>query len=283
MGFIAAGIAAVLGSAAATVGGIAGGITATISAAAGSIVTTVGGIVSSITTTLGTTLGSVIEGVGGIAEGVSGTIEAALETIRTGIAEPFGEVVQSLKAGIGEIAKAITEPVKPILDPIRETLVDLHGFMADTQAWIQTELKPVADLVDFVNDISAILVVKRLLEGTTDIAEIIGDVEGESGAATAQAIAVLYRDMAAITTDTLDTLRGHYTRLNETIEGIGDRIRQENKVALAYVEETLKGELRELTDPLYERVGPLERELAYIERRTMDLPFFQEMLIRSIE
>ena len=282
MGFIVVGIAAALSAAASAVGAVVAGIAAAVATVAGAIVATVGGIVSAIATTIGTTLAAVINTVGGIVEGVSVTIKGALDFIRTSIAEPFGKVVESLKAGIGDIAKAITEPVRPILEPIKDTLVHIHDFMADTRAWIKTELKPVADLVGFVQDISALRVVKSLLEGTTDIAGIIGDVERESGAATAQAITVLYRDMVGIATDTLDILRGHYTRLTDTIDNIGGRLKDDLDTAIAYTQETIRGEVRELTEPLSERVRFAEMDIAGIERRTMDLPFFQQMLIRAV-
>lgn len=283
MGFIAAGIGALIGGAASAVGGIVAGIASTIGAVAGSIVTAVGSVVSTIAASLGAALTPILKSVVGIVDAISGTAQAAIEVIRTTIAEPIGKVVQSLKAGIGDIAKALTEPLKPILDPIYDTLVTVHDFMADTQAWITTELKPVADLVGLIDDISALVVVKRILEGTTDIADILGDIEKAAGAKTAEAIAILWRDTVQITTGTLDIVRGHYTRLSDTIDGLDERLRKDMELAIKYAEEKLRGEVREIIDPLSERIWTAEREIAGIDRRTTDLPFFQTMLIRALE
>lgn len=282
MAIVAAVIGSALSGVASAVGAVVGAITSTVGAAVAGVVATVGSVVAKIATTLATTLGPVIKAVTGITQGITGKIEVALNTIRTTVAEPFAKVVESLKGGITEVAKAITTKAKPILDPIKDTLTTIHDYMAATNAWVKKELKPIADLVGFINDISALMVVKRLLFGTADIAGILGDIERESGLATAKAIAILYRDTAQIATDTLSIMRNHYTRLAETIEEIPERITQENKLAVAYVEESLKGELKKVTDPLYDRVGPLELEVAAIERRTEDLPFFAEMVIRTL-
>ena len=276
-------IGAAFAGAAATVASVAVAVVSTVAAVIGPVVAAVGSVVGSIVATLGPVLSSIVNTVGGIVEGISGAIQGAVEIIRTRIAEPFAGIVESLKTGIGELAKAITEPVKPILDPIKETLTTIHDFVADTHEWIKVQLEPIEDLVDLVNTISAINVIKGLLTGTTSISQVIGDVAEESGLKTAEAITILWRDTVQMGTGILEEMRNQYTIVNDVISDTDERLRKDMKVAIEYTEETFKGQVEKVEHALRDRIGPMERELAYIERRTTDLPFFQEMLIRAIE
>ena len=283
MTFIVAVVVTVGAAVVATVATVAAVVVSTVVAVVGSVVAVVSSVVGGIVATLGPLISSVINTVGGIVEGISGEIQGVIELIRTKVAEPFANIVEALKTGIGEMVTKITAPVKPILDPIVETMTSIHDFVAGTQTWIETQMKPIEELVDLVNTISAINVVKGLLEGTISIGQVIGDVAEESGLKTAEAITILWRDTVQMGTGILEDMRNQYTIVTGVIDDTDERLRKDMKIALEYTEETLKGEIRRVTEPLYDRVGPLEREIAGIERRTMDLPFFQSMLIRALE
>lgn len=272
----------VVGTAAA-VASVAVAVVATIAAVIAPVVAAIGAVISGVVATIAPVLSAVIETVGGIVEGISGALQGAVEFIRTSIAEPFGKIVEALKTGITNIAKAITEPLKPILDPIKDSLVSIKDFVADTQTWIKTQLVPVEDLAFLVNTISAVSFVKQLLEGTTSISKVIGDVAEESGLKTAQAITVLWRETVQISTGILENVRDHHVLLTKTINDTDERLRKDMKLAIAYTEETIKGEVEKVKDGLSDRIMPMEHTIAGIERRTMDLPFFQRMLIRAID
>ena len=105
----------------------------------------------------------------------------------------------------------------------------------------------------------------------------------ESGVKTAEAITILWRETVQMGTGILDNVREHYTLLGDTIDNTDERIRKDMALAVEYVKETIQGEIDEVRDALSERLTPMELEIAGIERRTMDLPFFQQMLIRAID
>ena len=269
--------------AASAVASVAVAVVSTVAAVVGPVVAAVGSVVTGIVSTIGAVLGPVIETVGGIVEGISGAIQGAVELIRTTVAEPIANIVEALKKGIGDIAKAITEPLKPILDPIKDTLVTVRDFMADTQLWVETQLKPVAELISVINTISAVNFVKMLLEGTEDIGKIIGDVADESGLKTAEAITVLWRETVQIGTGIMDNVRDHYTLLGDTIDDTDERLRADMQLSIEYAKGTIQGEIDKVRDALSEQLTPMELQIAGIERRTMDLPFFQQMLIRALQ
>lgn len=275
-------IGAVAGAAGA-VASIAGAVVSTIGAVIGPVLAAVGSVVTGIVTTIGAVLAPIINTVGGIVEGISGVIKGGVEFVRTAIAEPLGNIVQSIKAGIGKIAEVVTAPLKPILEPIAETLGTVKDFVAGTQTWINTQLAPVAELVELVNTISAVAFVKQILDGTTSITKIIGDVADDSGVKTAQAIAVLWRETAKMGADIVENVRDHYTILRDTIDDTDERLRKDMDLAIKYVRETIQGEIDSVTDVLSDRISLTDLELARIQRRIEDLPFFQEMLIKAID
>lgn len=275
-------IAGAVAGAAATVASVVVPIVTTIASVVGPVVASVVSVVGGIITTIGGVLAPVIETVGGIVEAISGVVKGAVEVIRTTIAEPIANIVEALKTGIGDIVKAITEPLKPILDPIKDTLVTIKDFVADTAVWVDTQLKPVAELISVINTISAVNFVKQLLEGTTDISEIVGDIAEENHTLTAQAITVLWRETVQMGTGIMENVRDHYVLLSDTVDDLDDRMKAEIQLSLEYARATIQGEIDKVRDALSERITPMELELAAIERRTMDLPFFQQMLIKAL-
>ena len=276
-------IAAVVGPVLAAVGSTIGGIVSAIGAVVGPILSTVGEIVGGIVTTIGSVLGPVIKAVGGVLETISAGIQAGLDVVKAKIAWIDQVLITPIKGFIGDVMKAMYAPVKPILEPIRDSLVAIRDFVVDTRTWIVTELKPVADLVEFIQDISAIVIIKDLLTGTSTIGDIIGRAGETADAATLEAITVLYRDIVQTTTGTLEIVRNHYTRLSDTINDTDERLRKDMDLAIAYTKETIQGEIDKVRDALSDRILPIEHRIAAIERRAMDLPFFQEMLIRALD
>ena len=278
-----AAVGAFVVGAASAVASVAVAVVSTIAAVVAPVVAAVTTVISAVVATIGPVLTSVIEAVGGIVEGISGALQGAVNFIRTAIAEPFANIVKALKTGITDLAKAITEPLKPILNPIKDALVSIKDFVADTATWIETQLVPVKELKELIDTISFLVVVKMLLEGTTSISQVIGDVAEESGLKTAQAITVLWRETVQMGTGIMENVRDHYTIVTDTINDTDDRLRKDIKLALEYTSETLEGEAREISDALSKRLLPLEYRIASIERRAMDLPFFQQMLIRALD
>jgi len=283
MGFVAAAIVGVFSVAASAVAGVVAGILAPLGAILHTVVSAVGAMVGSIASTIGSILAPVINTVGGITEGISSVIKGAVEVLRTKVAEPLANIVKYIKAGITKVANAITAPFKPILDPIKETLIVIHKFVADTSLWVETQLKPVADLINIVNSISSVVVVKRLLDGTMDVSKIIGELAAQNELKTAKAIATLWRETVQMGRGIMESARETYTVLANTIDSMDERLHKDIELSIAYAKETIQGEIDKVRNPLSERITAVELAVAGAERRTMDLPVFQQMLIKAID
>ena len=280
---IAAVVAAVIGSIALSIAGTVSAVVSAISNVVGPILDIVGKIVKGILVTLRDVLGQIIKAVGGVLETIATGVKAGIEAVNEAL-KPVVEKVMKYVRGVQKgFVDVVIEPCKPILIPIRDTLKYIHDFITGTREWIVTQLKPVADLVGLINDISALATVKRLLTGQMEIAEILGDTSQDYMLNLASSIFVLYRDVVQTSVDTLEIVRNHYTRLRDSIDEFDERMRRDMALAIAYAKETIQGEIDKVRDALSERLTPMELEIAGIERRTMDLPFFQEMLIRAIE
>lgn len=305
MTFIIVGIGAGVGAVVATIAAVAATIAATIAAVVGSIIVSiaatvygvvsaisnvispildlVGTIVNGILVTLGNVLGHIIEAVGGVLETIATGIKTGVEAVTEAMKPYIKSVTETYSKLIKYTYDVVVTPFKPILIPIRDSLKYISDFITGTRAWIVTQLKPVGDLIGLINDISALATIKRLLTGQMEIAEILGDKSEDPMLNLATSIFVLYRNIVQTTTETLELTRNTYTRLRDTIDEFDERISKDMALAIEFAKATVQGEIDKVTDALSGRLTPMELEIAGIERRSMDLPFFQQMIIRSIE
>lgn len=291
---VVATVAAVAATVAAVVGAIVGSIAVSIAATVFSIVSAIADVVGPILDLVGQIVGGIIVTLGNVLKQIIEAVGGVLETIATGLKTGIESVTEAMKPYVETITKKVNDlftytvdvlvtPFKPILIPIRDSLKYIHDYVKGTQAWIVTQLKPVGDMIGLINDISALATIKKLLTGQMEIAEILGDKSEDPMLNLTTSIFVLYRDIVQTTTDTLELTRNTYTRLRDTIDEFDERIRKDMALAIAYVKETVQGKIDEVRDALSERLTPMELQVAGIERRTMDLPFFQQMLIRALE
>lgn len=275
-------VVAGIGSAVASVAGVVAGIAATVTAVIAPVVAAIGSVVSVVVSALAPAITGIIEVIGGIVEAVSVGVQGAVGVIKTTIAEPLGNIITGLKTAIGEVVTAITEPLAPILNPIKDSLVSIKDFVVETQTWIQTELAPVGELIEVINTVSAVMFVKQLIEGTASITQIIGDVESESGAATAQAIALLFQDIVDTSIGTVSFVREQSVALANTVDSYDKKIREDNRIALAMLSDSVDEHITQVADGLTGRVEGIDTEITMIARRTEDLPYFQDMLIKAL-
>lgn len=275
-------IVATVAAATVAVASVAVAVAATVAAVIAPVVAAVGSIVSTVVATIAPVVGGIIDIVGGVVEIISAGVQGVVTTIKTTIAEPLGNIISGLKTAIGDIAAAITEPLKPILTPIKESLISIKDFVVETKTWISAELAPVGELIEVINTVSAVMFVKQLIEGTADITQIIGDVEGESGAATAQAIAMLYNDIVDTTIGTTNLIHDQGVALANAIDNYDEKIREDNRIALAMLKGAMDDHVTQVADSLTGRINPIEHDVIMIARRTEDLPYFQDMLIKAL-
>jgi len=278
LAFIAAAVFAVVTAVVVVTVAVVATVAAVIAPIIGGIVSIVGGIVS----TVGTVLGTIVNTVGGIVEVISAGVQGAVTAIKTTIVEPLGNIITGLKTAVGNIVKVITEPLAPILNPIKDSLVAIKDLAVEMDVWIKAELAPVAELIAVVNTVSAVMIVKQLIEGTGEITEIIGDVEGESGAATAQAIVMLYQDIVETTVATTTMMHDQGLALANSIDNYDEKLREDNRIALAMLTDAVDDQVTQVADSLAGRITPIESNVTMIARRTEDLPYFQQMLIEAL-
>lgn len=279
-------------AAAVFIGAVSGFIT-TVAAVVAPIITTVVSIVTpvvsaivsivgTVVATISPVVGGIVDVIGGVVEVISAGVKASVAAIKTTVLEPLGNIIKGLKTAIGEIATTITEPLKPILTPIKDTLVTIKDFVVDTQTWIQAELAPVAELVEIVNTVSAIMFVNQLLKGTVGISQIVGEVERDSGIVTAQAITTLYNDIVNVAVGTASLVHEQTLSMANAIDDYDAKFREDNKIALAMLKEGMEEQVTQVANNLTLRLTPIEGNVTMIARRTEDLPYFQDMLIKAL-
>jgi len=267
---------------AATVGATVVAIAATVGAVIAPAIAAIGAVVGAVGAAVGSVLGGIINVIGGIVEVMSAGLQAAVTTLKTTIVEPIGNIITGLKTAIGEVITAITEPLAPILNPIKDSLITIKDFVVETKTWITAELAPVGELIEVINTASAIMFVKQLIDGTLGVTEVIGEVADGSSLATAQAIVELSNNIVDVSVGTLEYVHESNIALANAIDNYDEKIREDNRIALAMLEDAMFEQVTMVANSLTQRVTPLESDVTMIARRTEDLPYFQDMLIRAL-
>lgn len=275
-------IVATVGAVAATVGSVVVAVAATVGAVLAPAIAAISSVVGGIVSAVGSVLGGIVNVIGGIVEVMSAGLQAAVTAVKTTIVEPIGNIITGLKTAIGEVIGAITEPLAPILNPIKDSLIVIKDFVVDTQTWITGELAPVGELIEVINTVSAIMFVKQLIDGTLGVTEIIGEVADGNALATAQAIVELSQNIVDTSIGTLSYVHESNIALANAIDNYDEKIREDNQIALAMVEDALTEQVTQVADSLSGRLTPMESNVTMIARRTEDLPYFQEMLIKAL-
>lgn len=278
LAFIAGTVFAVVVAVGATVVAVAATVAAVIAPIVAGIASIVGGIVSAI----GSVLGGIINTLGYIARGITFSFQVSMVQLKATILYPIGQILLGVKAAITAFATAVTAPLAPILNPIKDSLITIKDFVQETQIWVDAELAPVGELIKAIQAISAIMVVKKLIDGTGDITQILGGVaEGES-MKTAQAIAMLYNSIVDTTISMAETVNAQSTLLAKSIDEYDENVRADTKIAMAMLSDNIYGQVDMVANSLTGELSPVESSVRMIARRTEDMPFFQNMLIRSL-
>lgn len=281
MPFVTA-IVATVAAVVSTVVPIVTAIAATVASLVAPVVSAIATLAGVVVSTLSPAISTIVNLVGGVVELLSAGIQGSVELIKTTIAEPLGDIISGLKTAIVDMTTAITEPLKPILNPIKDSLISIKDFVVETKSWITAELAPVAELIQVVNSISAVVFIKSLIDGTAGITNIVGEVADESGAKTAQAIAMLYKDIVSTSIGTTTFIQKQSLALAETIDNYNENIRKDTELALGVLEKSLGEHITEVAMVIGGEVDNSRRKIYAIERRIEDLPHFQQMLINAL-
>lgn len=275
-------IVVTVAAAAATVAAVAVAVVATVGAVVATVVSTITAVIGTVTSMLGAALGGVIETVGGIVEAISTGVQGVVTTIKTSIAEPIGNIISGLKTAITEVVSAITEPLAPILNPIKDSLVAMKEFMVEVEAWVSVQLAPVAELIELVNTLSAIAFVKQLIEGTADVADVLGDVEKESGLATVKAILTLHKNITDIGIATMKYTRDQTYAVAKSIDDFDERIREDNQAAYALLTAAVETQMTQVAQVLTGEIDAVNTDVTMVTQRTQSVPYFQDMLLKAL-
>lgn len=253
-------IASAVASAAATVAAVAVTVAVTVAAAVATAVAAVGSVVGTVAAALTSTIGQVVTTVGSVIQAITA----------------------SLKTGIVNLASAITKPLEPILLPIKDSLTAIYDYMKGVETWVNTQLKPYKELVDLIDTITGLAVIKDLTSGIAAVSKLLGDVAGGKGESTAAAIAQLLAGITKTTVGILDTTRQQYIALSDRIENFQSTIQASFDKRMTELEVSIYQSISGVEASLMGRSVTVQRQVTAIGRRIEDLPWFMSMMLRVL-
>jgi len=279
IGSVVAGLAGAIGGA---VVGIASAIGSVVGSAAGGIISTIGGVASTL-----------LSGVGGLASGavdavvnLAGSLTTMIGNLSSGLTDAINRITlpitKTIKSTFGVLRTVIDPVATAIMTPIKDTLVIIKGAVDMVMSPVEAILKPVIAARELINSVSTLKVLYDVIEGQAEISELIGAVaDGEAGK-TAEAIAVLYRDITGTTISMIDKVDSETKMLWASIDSFDERIKTsvDEKMAL------MKADVMSAVTPRLDTLGvgqeAITRGMARISRHIDDEPWFAWMLLRAL-
>jgi hypothetical protein len=253
-----------------------------IVSAAATAATTVAAVAATVAATVATAVATAVAAAGSVV----GTVTAALTSTIGQVVTTVGSVIQavtaSLKTGIVKLASAITKPLEPILLPIKNSLQAIYDYMKGVETWVSTQLKPYKELVDLIDTITGLAVIKDLTSGIAAVGKLLGDVADGKGESTAAAIAQLLAGITKTTVGILDTTREQYIALSDRIENFRSTIEANFARRMTEMQATIYQAISGVEDSLTGRSITVQRQVTAISRRIEDLPWFMSMLLRVL-
>ncbi len=268
----------------------------------------IGGTILSIGAAIGTTVLSIASAIGttvlSIASAILSTIgNLAAWTFNTvvNLAVGLTEAIGSLSAGLTEAIKAITLPVTKmitdatgaivsvvdpvataILTPIKDTLVIVKGAVDMITGPVNALLEPVIAARELIGAVSSLKILYDVLRGQAEIAELLGAIGDGEAAKTAEAIAILYRDITSTTVGMIDKVDTETEMLWTSIDKFDERI----KTSVAEGVELTKAEVMAMVTPRLDTIGvgqaKMTGEIARLSRHLEDVPWFSWMFLRML-
>lgn len=275
IGAIVAGVASAVGAVVGVIGAIIGGIV-------GSITAVLGPVIGTITTTIGTISSTILAPLGSVMDTIKAGPIGQLNMLGNKLLDPVKNITQGLTGGINDLVGRITSQTAPVLNPIKDTLTTLRGYVGGVNNIIVDGLAPVRETSDFVRSISTIKLTKNLLDGTQDISDLLGGVADEAGMETAASIATLWRETVEATAGLGTIIDDQYELVKGEIETLGDRLTIEAETALAMAKENMESAVAGVSTRLEMRARGLSQEIQMVELKTEDVPWFTRMMIKGL-
>jgi phage-related protein len=299
-----AGIAGVIGGAAAAVTGAVAGIASLIGGAVAGLTSAIGGIAGSVVGTIGSVVGGVSTFLSDVGKFLTGSLNFDLAKIGKSIADTAGAIAGGLSTAIKAVTVPITETVTwtkkvflnryqeftkvidnvayPILNPIKETLQTVKTVVDAVKEPVDALMEPVKLVRETISDISSLKIIGDVLDGTAKISDLLGPVAEGKTAETAAAIAELTKAIATTTVGTIDKVDVEFKMLGATIDTFDERIKTSvaEKVAIS------KAEILAKVTPRLDRLGKYQAKvisgIARLSRHIEDEQWFAFMLLRAL-
>jgi len=259
-------------AAVAVIGGFVGGVVSAVGAVVGSIAGMVGSLVSSI--------GSAI---GGIASAIGSVVFEPIGQIATTIGTTVTNIVTQLNKGIKDLKGWIDATTKPILEPIKNAWQTINNYIEQVKEKLKPALEPFEEVADVLNTYRDIKILGRILTSSENISRLVDYVKDGKLLQFGRAIADLYDMIAATTVGILERQEAERKTFDEKLRYIDTSIR-------SFIEETQSKTLKKvygyvtgLTGKILGKIAEIDETIGRIRRRTEDLPWFKQMLLKALE
>ena len=295
------GIAGVVGGAVLGLGGMITGVVGGLASVIGGVLAGIGGAIVPVVTSLAATLGTAVVKVGAaissliISSGAyagstmvraAGSITAAIGNLSAGLYSAIESIAIPVTKAITDAAGAITYVVDPIataiLTPIKDTLVLVAGAVDMIKAPVNALLEPVIAARELINSVASLKILYDVLRGAGEISDMLGAIGDGEAAKTAEAIAILYRDITSTTVGMINKVDVETKALWASVDKFDERI----KTSVDEGVEITKAEIMAMLTPRLDTMGAgsdkLTGELARLTRHLEDVPWFMWMLIRAL-
>jgi len=299
-----AGLASIIGGAAAVVTGAVAGITGVIGGALAGLTSVIGGIVGSTLGTIGSAVAGIVSfvssagyyftqglafnlaSIGGTIARTAADIAGGLSTAIKAVTVPVKNVVTSFTTVYGRIKETITTVVDnvayPILNPIKETLQTVKTVVDTIKEPVDTLLEPVKLVRQTISDISSLKIIGDVLDGTASVTDLLGGVAEGKSVETAAAISELTKAITTTTVGTMDKIDTEFALLGATIDSFDERI----KTSVAEYAAITKAEVLAKVTPRLDTLGRYQEKaisgLARITRHIEDEHWFAWMLLKTL-
>jgi len=261
MGFIFAAVSWAVAAAVTTVAAVAVTVASIIASVVAAVTATIGPIISGIGQVVGNAVAVVTENVLAATEAISTAIQSAIEVVMNGI----------------------SNLTQPILEPIKDTLVVLDKMTASINTYVTTTLEPVMALIETAEKVSGLFMVVNLLKGAESVTDVMRIVAYQNGVQTARAIAILYNQIVRTAYDTMQLIQDTAATFNSRVIHAEERIRESNEQALEELRGRIKEQQIRMEGALLGRTHFFERRVDAVAKKTEDLAWFGDMMVKVLE
>lgn len=250
-------------------------VAAAVATVVAAVVVTIGAVIGMVAVTIGNLIGAVIGNITNLlAQGV-GSIKSAL-------AKPLANIYNGIVDAVQAIQMEIEYHSLTTFKPIVDGMLAIKDFVITTYKWVEAALAPIQGLIDVVNVISAVGLIKRLLEGQADLADAIQAVYKTAGESTAFAMLEMYNTIIDVSILTTKMVRDNYTALATSIVFVEEKIAEERVLALATLQATIDDDVSMVANALSSEITMTDTKITMVALKVNNVSHFQDMLLSAL-